>query len=152
MLISHIRPLLEFGSCVWNLEYISDMKLLKNVQRRWTKRINGFENLTYSQRLKDLDLFSVDGRLLRTDVIKCWKMCWDDGQKELMVLKILHILEEWKIFICFWLREVCWELTSSNEGKYSTVNVGYVRRLYLFQLSAVLLVAIALKSIMNVFH
>ena len=68
--ISHIRPLLEFGSCVWNLEYMSDMALLKK-RKRWTKRIDGFENLTYSQRLKDLDLFSVEGRLLRADVIKC---------------------------------------------------------------------------------
>ena len=32
--ISHIRPLLQLGSCVWNLEYISDRKLLENVQRR----------------------------------------------------------------------------------------------------------------------
>ena len=29
------------------------------------------------------------------------KMCRDDGQKELMVLKILHILKDWKISICF---------------------------------------------------
>ena len=47
--ISTIRPSLEFGSFVWNLECISDMKLLENVHRRWTKRIDGFENLTYSQ-------------------------------------------------------------------------------------------------------
>ena len=49
------------------------MKLLENVQRRWTKRSDGFENLAYSQRLKDLDLFSVEGRLLKADVIKCCK-------------------------------------------------------------------------------
>ena len=55
--ISHIIWSSEFGSCVWNLEYISDMKLLGNVQRRWTRRIDGFENHTYSQRRKDLDLF-----------------------------------------------------------------------------------------------
>ena len=71
--ISHIRPLLEFGSCIWKLEYISDMKLLENVQRRLTKRNDDFEQLTYSERLKDLDLFSVERRLLRADVIKCWK-------------------------------------------------------------------------------
>ena len=73
--ISHIRPLLEFYSYVWNLEYtISDKKLLDNVQRRWKKIIDGFGNLTYSERLKDRDLFSVEGRLLRADVIKCWKL------------------------------------------------------------------------------
>ena len=72
--ISHIWPLLEFTSCFWNLEYMSHMKLLENVQRRWTKRIDSFGNLTYSQRLKDLYLFLVEGRLLRTDVMKCWKI------------------------------------------------------------------------------
>ena len=46
----------------------------KFAQRQWTKRIYGFENLTYSQRLKDVDLFSVKGWLLRADVIKCWKI------------------------------------------------------------------------------
>ena len=44
------------------------------VQRRWPKIIDGFENLTYSQILKDFDLFSVEGRLPRSDFIKCWKM------------------------------------------------------------------------------
>ena len=72
--IRHIRPILEFGSCFRKMAYISDMKLLENVQRRWTKRIDGFENLTYSHRLKDLNLFSIPGRLLRADVIKYWKI------------------------------------------------------------------------------
>ena len=72
--ISHIRPLLEFSSSVWNLGYISDLKLLEGVQRRWTKKITGFEDLTYSQRLANLNLYSVKGRLLRSDLIKCWKI------------------------------------------------------------------------------
>ena len=50
------------------------MKLPKNLYRRWIKRIYGFENLTYSQRLKDFYLFSVEERLLRANVIKCWKI------------------------------------------------------------------------------
>ena len=38
------------------------------------KKIVGFENLTYSKRLKELDLFSVEGRLLSADIIKYWKI------------------------------------------------------------------------------
>ena len=49
------------------------MKLLKNLQGRWIKRNDGFENLAYFQILKDLDMFSVEGRLLTADVIKYWK-------------------------------------------------------------------------------
>ena len=72
--ISHIRPILEFGSCLWNLGYIEDTRLLEGVQRRWTKRIEGLEEFSYSQRLEILDLYSVKGRLLRADIIKCWKI------------------------------------------------------------------------------
>jgi len=72
--LTHIRPLLEFGSCVWNLGYVSDLKLLEGVQRRWTKRIDGLEDLSYGDRLAALDLYSVGGRLLRADIIKYWKI------------------------------------------------------------------------------
>lgn len=36
--------------------------------------IEGLENLPYHDRLSDIDLFSVQGRLLRADIIKCWKI------------------------------------------------------------------------------
>ena len=74
LLTTHIRPLLEFGSTVWNTGYVTDLKLLESVQRQWTKRIQSLENMSYAQRLMDLDLFSVKGRLLRADLIKCWKI------------------------------------------------------------------------------
>ena len=72
--ISHIRPLLEFGSTVWNTEYLEDLRLLESVQRRWTKKIEGFSDLSYWQRLQTLDLYSVRGRLLRADLLKCWRI------------------------------------------------------------------------------
>ena len=72
--VSHIRPILEFASCVWNLGYAEDTRLLEGVQRRWTKKIAGLEEFPYSQRLNILDLYSVKGRLLMADIIKCWKI------------------------------------------------------------------------------
>ena len=74
LLITHIRPILEFASCVWNSGFITDLSLLESVQRRWTKKISGLVDMSYEQRLKSLDLFSVKGRLLRADLIKCWKI------------------------------------------------------------------------------
>ena len=74
LFITHIRPLLEFASPVWNTGYITDLTLLESVQRRWTKLITGCEGMSYEQRLKTLDLYSVKGRLLRADLIKCWKI------------------------------------------------------------------------------
>ena len=73
--ITHIRPLLEFASPIWNTDYVTDSRLLESVQRRWTKQIIGFQDLSYYDRLKSLSLFSVWGRLLRADLILVWKIC-----------------------------------------------------------------------------
>ena len=54
--------------------YVTDLRLLENVQRRWTKRIDGLKMLSYADRLHALKLYSVQGRLLRADLIQCWKI------------------------------------------------------------------------------
>lgn len=71
---THIRPVLEFSSCLWFTGYTGDNKLLESVQKRWTKHIHGFQDLSYSERLAQLNLYSVKGRLLRADLIKYWKI------------------------------------------------------------------------------
>lgn len=71
---SHIRPLLEYCSCLWHTGYTGDVKMLESVQRRWTKRIEGMSLLDYGTRLRNLNLFSVSGRLLRADMLYCWKI------------------------------------------------------------------------------
>ena len=72
--ISHVRPLLDFCSPAWNTGFIMDVKSLENVQRRWTKKIDGFSELTYHERLQRLSLYSIWGRLLRADLIMVWKI------------------------------------------------------------------------------
>ena len=75
--ISHIRPIMDFCSSVWNLDYIMDVRSLESVQRRWTKKIDGFSQLSYYERLQRLSLFSVWGRFLRADLILAWKITHD---------------------------------------------------------------------------
>ena len=72
--ISHIRPLLEFCSPLWNTGFVGDLQLLESVQRRWTKNVSALEEKPYGERLLALDLYSVKGRLLRCDLIRCWKI------------------------------------------------------------------------------
>ena len=72
--VMHVRPLLDYASQIWNLGYSCDLKLLEGLQRRWTRVISGMENVAYNDRLKLLDLFSLQGRLLRADMILLWKI------------------------------------------------------------------------------
>ena len=73
LFISHIRPIIDYCSCVWNVGYVGDVRLVESLQRRWTREVLGFERVQYCDRLKSLGLFSVFGRLLRMDLIKIWK-------------------------------------------------------------------------------
>ena len=74
LFVSHIRPIMDFGSSVWNVGYLGDIKLLESVQRRWTRQIADISHLGYEDRLKALGVFSIYGRLLWADSIKCWKI------------------------------------------------------------------------------
>ncbi len=72
--VTHVRPIIDFGSVLWNTGYISDLQLLESVQRSWTKKIVGFSDLSYADRLSRLDLFSIKASLLRSDMIMVWKI------------------------------------------------------------------------------
>ena len=74
LLTTHIRPIIEYCSCIWNTGYLGDLKLLESVQRRWTKQIENVRNLEYGDRLRALNLYSVQGRLIRADLIQYWKI------------------------------------------------------------------------------
>ena len=72
--VSHIRPIMDFCSNVWNVGYLGDIRLLESVQQRWTREIVDVSQLAYEERLKVLELFSIYGKLLRADLVKCWKI------------------------------------------------------------------------------
>ena len=69
-----IRPKLEYACTMWSLGYLGDLRSLERVQKRWTREIRGLEDLPYSERLRRLNLFSVQGRLLRSDMVLTWKI------------------------------------------------------------------------------
>ena len=70
----HLRPILEYASCVWHTGYTEDARSLERFQRYWTKQIDMLNHLTYGDRLRELDLYSVKGRLVRADLIHYWKI------------------------------------------------------------------------------
>ena len=52
LFISHIRPILDYCSTVWNHGYLGNVRLLESVQRRWTANVSGLEGLSYPERLQ----------------------------------------------------------------------------------------------------
>ena len=66
---SLVRPHLEYASCIWNPITKDDIIRLERVQRRATKLIPGLSNLSYPERLKELELPTLHYRRLRTDII-----------------------------------------------------------------------------------
>ena len=72
--VTYIRPIVEYASCVWSPTQIGLIEAVESVQRRFTKRLKGMDALTYSQRLKQLKLDSLELRRLRFDLILTYKI------------------------------------------------------------------------------
>ena len=71
---SFVRPVLEYNSPVWSPRLVKDIKRIESVQRRFTKRIPGLENIKYYERLKVLDLESLESRRIKADLILTYKI------------------------------------------------------------------------------
>ena len=48
---AHVRPLLDYASPLWNINYISDTKLLERIQRKWTRCVEGLSEVPYASAL-----------------------------------------------------------------------------------------------------
>ena len=70
-----VRPHVEYCVSAWNPHYIKDKKLIKKVQRTFTKRSNNMEGKTYEERLQCLKLWTLEERRNRQDLIEVFKIC-----------------------------------------------------------------------------
>jgi len=72
---THVTPLLlEFSSQVWSPHHRYMIDKIESVQRFFTKKLSGLQNLTYLQRLKVLGLKSLERRRLIFDLVLCYKI------------------------------------------------------------------------------
>ena len=70
---SLVRPLLEYGHCVWQPTDKQLCKEIENVQRRATKLLSHLKDLSYPERLRKLKLPSLEYRRARGDMIETFK-------------------------------------------------------------------------------
>lgn len=71
---SLVRPHLEYCVPAWSPHYKKDKILIEKVQRRFTKMIPSVKLLPYEDRLKQLNLWSLEDRRTRADLIEVFKI------------------------------------------------------------------------------
>lgn len=69
-----VRPLLEYANQVWATNLNKHKLSIENVQRRATRQLPGFKDLTYEERLRKLNLPTLDHRRDRGDMIETYKI------------------------------------------------------------------------------
>ena len=73
-----VRPHLEFAQQAWSPYLRKDIDLLEGVQRRGTKLLKVIEDLPYAERLKELNMYSIEERLRRGDMILMYRIMTQD--------------------------------------------------------------------------
>jgi len=71
---SLVRPHLEYCSPVWSPYYSKDKVLLESVQHRFTRLFPELRAMSYEARLEILQLWSLEERRNRSDLIEVYKM------------------------------------------------------------------------------
>lgn len=71
---TYVRPHLEYACSLWSPHLVKHISAIESVQRSVTAKISGLENLNYWERLQKLNLFSLQRRRERYDIIHLWKI------------------------------------------------------------------------------
>ena len=65
---------LDYASQLWSPHRLKSVYLLEKVQRSFTKHIAGMHTMPYEERLKHLNLYSIQRRRDRYQIIYLWKI------------------------------------------------------------------------------
>jgi len=71
---SMVRPHLEYCVVAWSPHYNKDKVMLEKVQRRFTRMIPAVKNLPYERRLAKLQMWTLEARRIRADIIEVYKI------------------------------------------------------------------------------
>jgi hypothetical protein len=71
--VYYVLPVLMYLSQAWSPKLKKDIAVLERIQRRFTKRIAGLSNLTYTERLHELNALTLSSRRVYADLIFVFK-------------------------------------------------------------------------------
>ena len=69
-----VLPILEYCSQLWNPVKVGQIRAVKSIQRHFTSKIYGIQHLSYWDRLRNLDLYSIERRRERYIVLYVYKI------------------------------------------------------------------------------
>ena len=71
---SLVRPKLEYCDALWNPYLTKHITRIEGVQRFFTSKISGMQDMNYWERLRDLNIISLQRRRERNIILLLWKM------------------------------------------------------------------------------
>ena len=80
---SMVHSRLEYCSPVWNPADISGIQKIENIQRSFLRKITSLHNLDYWDRLKKLNIMSLQRRRERYCIIHVWKIINDHAPNDI---------------------------------------------------------------------
>ena len=118
-----MRPILEYGNCIWCPLFKRQSILIEQVQRRATKLLSKIDHLSYLERLKILKIPSLKYRRLRGDLIHLFKFVHNiDNMDCNYFFRFSHVTntrgDKYKIYI-----ERCNTAIRGNSFVFRMVNV-----------------------------
>ena len=69
-----MQPIIDYCCVVWSPYKKKDISEIEQIQRNFTKKIRGMENLEYHERLKKLKIYSCERRRERYDILYAFKI------------------------------------------------------------------------------
>ena len=74
LFLTYIRPILEYVTPIWSPYLINEIDRVESVQRRFTKFLTGYYDLSYVERLNRLKIKSLEERRINFDLILVYKI------------------------------------------------------------------------------
>ena len=70
---NYVLPILMYASPIWNPTTVREKVILKNVLRRFTKRLPGYSSLSYEERLRNTSVMSLEDKHFYADLVFTFK-------------------------------------------------------------------------------